>query len=303
VDAGKTRGAGERIVRLIRSISPKPVKAVFITHWHQDHVLGLGPIVEAWPSVHVITSIATANAILTDESYKTTPRKRGETASRDSARSAALRQYAEDYGANLHNPQASPEERRGWANVLGVLNFRIADEQGTYLVIPTLTFNDHYEIDDPVAPVQALALGPSHTEGDIVVWTPKQRVVASGDMVVEPIPYGAENALEWPGTLRKLLALGPNAIVPGHGNVLRDDRYVKQVIAGLEEMRAKVQPLIAGPALVNDTAMAGIDLSGIRKRFAGTDRWLAYWFDQYFAPNATAMYRQVHALEPGDARP
>ena len=42
---GKTRGAGERIVALIKLDQlPSRVKAVIITHWHQDHVMGLGPI-------------------------------------------------------------------------------------------------------------------------------------------------------------------------------------------------------------------------------------------------------------------
>src|SRR5687768_2830358 len=37
VDSGASRGSGQRVVELVRRISAKPVKAVVITHWHNDH--------------------------------------------------------------------------------------------------------------------------------------------------------------------------------------------------------------------------------------------------------------------------
>ena len=37
LDSGGSFGSGERVVAMIRGISPKPVKAVVISHWHSDH--------------------------------------------------------------------------------------------------------------------------------------------------------------------------------------------------------------------------------------------------------------------------
>ncbi|MDQ2768296.1 MAG: MBL fold metallo-hydrolase, partial [Gemmatimonadota bacterium] len=293
IDAGKTRGAGERIVALIKSISAKPVKAVIITHWHQDHVMGLGPIMEAWPTAKVISSVATRDHILNEKSYAGSPLSLAETGERDRSRAKALAQYAKDYGANLRDPKLSGEERRGWADVVGVLNLRIADERGSYLVVPTVTFTRDYRIDDAIAPVEARAIGRAHTDGDIIVWAPKQRVVASGDMIVSPIPYGGTNVLEWAATLRALRSLHPLAIVPGHGDVETDLTYVDKMIAALTEMTAKATRLASGPALVDDSVQAKIDLSAQRKIFAGDDRWLGYWFDGYFAPNAVEAYDEL----------
>src|SRR4051812_29905493 len=36
VDSGASYGSGARVVDLVKAISPKPVKAVVITHWHND---------------------------------------------------------------------------------------------------------------------------------------------------------------------------------------------------------------------------------------------------------------------------
>ena len=299
VDAGKTRGAGERIVALIRSISPKPVKAVIITHWHQDHVMGLGPIVEAWPHAVIVSSERTRQHILTDDSYRGSPHALSATAARDARRAVALTAYATEYDPHIRDAALSAEERRGWASVVGVLKQRIADERGTYLVVPTVTFTDRYGINDPESPIEARYIGSSHTDGDIVVWAPRQRVVAVGDMVVVPIPYGGTNLLDWPSTLANLKRLRPAVIVPGHGPAQADTRYVDQMIAALLEMRAKVMPLIGGASLTDDQVVAKVDLSEVRRKFAGDDRWLGYWFDQYFAASAADLYKE---LREGNAK-
>lgn len=294
VDAGKTRGAGERIVSLIRGISPKPVKAVIITHWHQDHVLGLGPIVEAWPDAKIVATRATDRHLRTEDSYASTPRAHAPTAAHDAARAATLRGYADQTWPQMNDTTLSAEERRGWKEIVGVLNLRTADERGTYLVLPSVTFDDRYVIDDADAPVEARFVGAAHTDGDAIVWMPRQRVVAAGDLVVAHIPFGADSVLQWPATLRNLRALSPAVIVPGHGDVQTDTRYVDLVIAALDSTRARAARLIDGGASLSEQVVQSrVDLSDFRRRFAGDDRWLAYWFDQYFAPNAVQAYNEL----------
>ena len=293
VDAGKTRGAGKRIVALIRSISPKPVKAVIITHWHQDHVMGLGPIVEAWPNARIIASVRTRDHILNDDSYRGVPCALADSAERDRSRAAALTGYARQFAASLHDPALSAEERSGWAETLGVLALRIADEKGTYLVPPGVTFDSRFAIDDPVAPVEARFIGPGHTDGDIIVWMPKQKVIAAGDMVVAPIPYGSTDVLAWPETLGRLRDLGPDIVIPGHGPVERGTDYVERLIALLVRIRGEAQRLAAQPKLSDDQVQAKADLSAQKTLFAGVDKWRGYWFDQYVVPDVAQAYRQL----------
>jgi hypothetical protein len=72
-----------------------------------------------------------------------------------------------------------------------------------------------------------------------------------------------------------------------------DERFVDRMIAALSAIRAKVEPLVNGPLRADDDVLAQIDLSQFRRAFAGNDRWLAYWFDQYFAPNAAVAYGEL----------
>jgi glyoxylase-like metal-dependent hydrolase (beta-lactamase superfamily II) len=295
VDAGKTRGAGERIVRLIRQISDKPVKAVIITHWHPDHVLGLGPIIEAWPHAAVIASRATLESLRTEESYRGVPRALAGTGERDRARAAALRGYAEQFGPQLRDRGLSAAERRGWADLIGVLDQRIADERGTYLVLPTVTFDDEYRIDDPIAPVEARFLGGAHTAGDIAVWAPRQRVIATGDIVVSPIPYAGTDVLDWPATLRAIERLAPRVVVPGHGPVLHGTAFVRRMATALTAFNAAAAQLIDGPPLTDEQISARVDSSAQERAFAGNDPWLRYWFRQYFGSDVAEAYRELRA--------
>lgn len=68
--------------------------------------------------------------------------------------------------------------------------------------------------------------GRAHTNGDIVVYFPAQRVLAAGDMFAygdatpELIDYaGGGSAKEWTTTLDGALKLDFNTVVPGHGVV------------------------------------------------------------------------------------
>lgn len=68
--------------------------------------------------------------------------------------------------------------------------------------------------------------GRAHTNGDVVVLFPQDRVLAAGDIytkgddVPELIDYsGGGSAVEWPGTLRSALELDFDTVVPGHGPI------------------------------------------------------------------------------------
>ncbi|HET9230045.1 MAG TPA: MBL fold metallo-hydrolase, partial [Vitreimonas sp.] len=41
VDSGSSYGDGARVADAVRRVTRKPVTAVVITHWHNDHPLGL----------------------------------------------------------------------------------------------------------------------------------------------------------------------------------------------------------------------------------------------------------------------
>src|SRR3954453_4151160 len=66
MDSGGSIADGRGVVRAVKRLTPKPIKAVGITHWHNDHPLGIPAILEAFPEARIIASPATAEYMKTE---------------------------------------------------------------------------------------------------------------------------------------------------------------------------------------------------------------------------------------------
>ncbi|MEX0760742.1 MAG: MBL fold metallo-hydrolase, partial [Tistlia sp.] len=102
------------------------------------------------------------------------------------------------------------------------------------LTWPTLVFEDRLTLFLGEREVQILHLGRGHTKGDTVVWLPKEKVLFAGDLVeYGATPYTGDAYLkDWPQTLERLSALGPEKLVPGRGAALQSPAQVEEAIAG-----------------------------------------------------------------------
>jgi len=100
------------------------------------------------------------------------------------------------------------------------------------LTWPTMVFKDEMTMMMGRLEVRIIHPGPGHTGGDTIVWVPSQRVLFSGDLVEYKagIYTGDAHLEQWPGTLEKLRALKPRALVPGRGPALRTARESEKAI-------------------------------------------------------------------------
>ncbi|GHB08609.1 MBL fold metallo-hydrolase [Streptomyces thermoviolaceus] len=89
------------------------------------------------------------------------------------------------------------------------------------LVEPSVTFDHRLVLHLGQRDIELLHVGPAHTTGDTVVWLPTERVVFTGDVVMNGVtpfvPMGSiAGSLAALDTLR---GLNPAVVVPGHGPV------------------------------------------------------------------------------------
>lgn len=291
VDTGNNRGTGARVVEAVRRISNKPVSAVIITHWHNDHPLGLPAIAEAWPSVEIIATEATRTRLVEG---RTNAPLQPDAAYNERRNRLLTQDYVTLVDTNINDRSLSQEEREGWARARTGLSIRAADEVDTYLVLPNRTFRDSLTLDDSLTPIEISFLGRANTDGDLVVWLPRQRLLIAGDIVVAPVPYMFSiYPAEQVAVLDRIRGYNFAALVPGHGEVQRDKTYVDLLASFIRDVRAQMAPL-AQSGLNAEDAAARIDVSAHRTRFAGEDRWLAYWFDAYSVqPLLDSAYREA----------
>lgn len=276
VDSGSSYGDGVRVVSAVRSISRKPVTAVILTHWHNDHPLGLPAILEAWPGASVIATEATLAHLANNET--------GVPTTLDDAwiaqRTERIRSYVETLSASANDPALSQQEREGWARALSALPIRESDVAGTHLILPTRTFVDRLLLDDRRTPIEVRFEGAANTDGDAEVWLPRQRVLIAGDAVVWPVPYNFSIDPDASiATLERLQALNYAALIPGHGEVQRDKHYVYLLIEFTRAVNAEVAALAPDSTVEEVTARLSTD--AFAQRFAGDDPWLRYWFNRY----------------------
>ena len=75
-------------------------------------------------------------------------------------------------------------------------------------------------------------LGKGHSQGDAVLWLPRERVLFAGDLVEERCALYCGDAYlqEWRATLDKVAALNPRVLVPGRGAAVVGEENVQEAI-------------------------------------------------------------------------
>jgi glyoxylase-like metal-dependent hydrolase (beta-lactamase superfamily II) len=87
---------------------------------------------------------------------------------------------------------------------------------------PTITLTETLTLYRGGREIRLLFLGRAHTAGDVVVFLPKERVVATGDLLgAGPSYLGDAYVPEWGATLDRLRALDFDWVLPGHGDAFQ----------------------------------------------------------------------------------
>lgn len=151
----------------------------------------------------------------------------------------------------------------------------------------TETFDQKLTIFVDDNPVEVISAGPAHTMGDVYVYFPKQRTVATGDLyLTNSLPAMDQgSASNWIHALDAMLALKADHFVPGHFEV--------GTAATLTRFRDYMAELYAQ---VGKLKHSGATAAEVRERI---DMKKYSDFRQYpqfgatFADNAEAIYQQL----------
>ncbi|MDH4039150.1 MAG: MBL fold metallo-hydrolase [Gammaproteobacteria bacterium] len=103
---------------------------------------------------------------------------------------------------------------------------------------PNSTFDGHLDLRVGDKPVHLIEVGPAHTRGDVLVHSPRDRTVFTGDILfIEGTPIMWQGPVaNWIKACRLIEAMDVEHIVPGHGPVT-DKKGVAGVRQYLEYVR------------------------------------------------------------------
>lgn len=93
--------------------------------------------------------------------------------------------------------------------------------EGFELTLPTKTFKDTLTLRAGGKTMELAYLGRGHTDGDIIVYLPIERILFGGDLLYKDrLPWlGDAYISDWTETLKKLKNFDAGIYVPGHGNI------------------------------------------------------------------------------------
>lgn len=290
VDTGGSPGSARRIVAEIRRLSAKPVKAVIVTHWHGDHPQGLSEILKAWPNARTIATRPT-QAHLKNRKTMNTPAAFDPVAD---ARLRALGQSFVAFARRMGEQANDPADKAGWDAAGRLFTQYAEDMRGAVTISTAESFDERLDLPDARTPVEVRFLGRANTDGDAIVWLPRQRVLISGDIVVAPFPFGfGSYPADWLCTLDRVRAYDFKILVPGHGQPQHDRTYLDRLSAAIAQVRAKVAPLAARDIPLDDV-QGQLDFSDQALTFVGDDPWLRRWFSEFWIkPFVASAYKEA----------
>lgn len=158
---------------------------------------------------------------------------------------------------------------------------------------PNRTFEKELSLEVGDKRVELYEVGPAHTRGDVLVHVPDDRIIFTGDILfVEGTPIiWAGPVGNWIAACDRILALSPEAIVPGHGPIT-DARGVEAVKAYLEfvsvEARKRYDAGLSAQEAARDIALGDF----------------SHWSDaERIAVNVDTLYREFSGGDGDGDRP
>lgn len=289
VDSNISSEDTSEVLAELRKLTAKPVRYVINTHWHEDHIIGNRVYREAFPKVEFIGHQST----LTDLPSVGAANRKGSLENGKGFVELLKAQIKK--GENLAGQKLTEEERRGYSSDIKLVESYIAESPNFQIILPDILVENRLELNDGKRKIEILFLGRAHTGADLVVHLPKEKIVASGDLIVAPVPLVGSTSypLEYGATLENLLKLNARVIIPGHGAVLRDTSYAKLMIRLLNSIKQQTESAVGRGETLEQTRKS-VNLEEFRKLFAGDSQHKSLVFQNYvFLPATAAAFRQL----------
>jgi cyclase len=275
IDSEITPAAARALVADLKAITDKPVKYVIDSHYHYDHAFGNQVF---GPDVQVIGHEKTRTRLLGNTMAEYTYLSSVDPVP---ARVAALRARV----AAEKDPQQKAALERQIANSLAYLE----QVKEIRVTPPNVTLDRKMTLFRGGREIQILFFGRGHTDTDVVVFLPKEKIVCTGDLMESVISYmGDAYVAEWPATLDGLMTLDFDTVMPGHGVVFKGkghieafQRYLREALKQARELKSAGVAADAAAARIDMRPFAadfpqirasGIDPAAVRRIYALADR-------------------------------
>jgi cyclase len=262
--------AGKELISQIRTVTAKPVRYVVNSHFHPDHTHGN----QAFMDAMFIGSTATRRDVLNVD----LPNMKRAVATAQNQLEKLRREMAQGdatvRGQNLRDIKAREDYLETMSH--------------QKIIAPVVTLDDSLILQDGKEEVRLSCPGPGHTEGDTILFLPRQKIAFLGDLFFNEAIPNVQDAcmLDWINTLREVLKLKADKFIPGHGPVgTRKD--VETFLRYLEEIKSLVEGAIAD----------GAGMEQATREIQVPAKYTPYQFQDFFPSNIQKMFSEIKAMK------
>jgi cyclase len=262
-DTNGTPAAAAAVLADIRTLTPQPVRFIVNSHWHWDHWYGTEVYQRAFPDVRIIAQEKTRAMMMGPALEFNRPGLERDLP----AYVTSLKQAVAKGEATTPALASLPQLRER----LETAEWFLAQKSGVVHTFPNTTFTDKLTIYLGDREIQVLNYGRAITPGDAFLYLPKERLVVSGDLLVNPITFALScYPTEWLHALERLDQLDAAMIVPRHGDPLHDRVLLHATMEVIRTLLSEGKAMKA-KGLDADQAKDAIfpSLSGVMQQITG----------------------------------
>ena len=264
----------EELIELVEKLGLSPIKFVINSHYHNDHIRGN----QSFPSdIDIISTAKTTELI-----------EHWEPLDIEEEKKYAPARFAY-YDSLLTAYEGDSTDREYMQIQMWRPYYEILSE--SYKVIqtrlPNIFIENEKSLDGPKRKVQLVTKGSGHTESDLILYLPDEKILFTGDLVFnECHPYlGHGNFEKLKTWLDYLNELEVNTIIPGHGQ-----KGDKALISSMKNYVLKVEEvaenLIAANKTLEDVQEVEIP-----------DLYKDWWFERFFNYNLNFIFKEKQEAE------
>jgi glyoxylase-like metal-dependent hydrolase (beta-lactamase superfamily II) len=234
VDSHSKPSAAQSLFHSIQGLTKLPIRKLINTHFHWDHWQGNGVYATAFPSLDIIASERTRKNL-------TTPNVGVGGVQFIEQQIAALPAEIAQIKQDILQASSAEQKTRLEGNLLQAEAF-LEELKTLAPALPTRTIESSVTLQEPGREIRLLLLGRAHTDGDVFIYLPKEKVIVTGDAVVDWMPFlGDGYPEEWIETLNALEQIDFTHMILGHGDVTTKDHitffrgYLTDLIAAVKQ--------------------------------------------------------------------
>jgi cyclase len=229
VDSHVTPGGAWALREELKTITAKPIRYVVNSHFHFDHSHGnqiYGPDVEIIGHEFARAQMVAGKSV-------------------DSRAHEYFVGGVPNAIKNLESRLAAASDETERATIQAQLDVQRNHLEGTRAVTPTpptVTLTHTMTLHRGSREIRILHLGRAHTAGDVIVYLPRERIIATGDLLVEGTSYmGDAFFTEWIDTIEALKQVDFETVLPGHGRAFTGKAKLDQWQAYLRDFWVQAQ--------------------------------------------------------------